>query len=371
MKEFLLAPKICMLENCEEFINSFKLGEKDLIITTEFLYDLYFKKFDLVSKVVFQEKYGVGEPTDEMIEKIYEDIKIFSYDRVIAIGGGTVIDIAKLFVLENIIPLTDLFNKSLPIIKNKKLIIIPTTCGTGSEVTNISIVNFLSLGSKKGLAIPELFAEEAVIIYELVKTLPLYIFATSSIDALVHAVESALSPKATEYSELFSYEAIRKIITSYLCIREDGLENRGKYMKDILIASNMAGIAFGNAGCAAVHAMSYPLGGKYHIPHGESNYAIFLGVLKYYNKNNPDGKIIKLNKELASILNCNLDAVYDELEELLNMLIKRKTLSEYGVKEEELDEFTNLVITQQQRLMANNYITLSEKDVYAIYKSLY
>ncbi len=371
MKEFSLAPKIYMLETCDEFIENFSLGEKDLIITTEFLYDLYLKKFNLSSKVIFQEKYGLGEPTDEMIEKIYKEIKNFSYDRVVAIGGGTVIDIAKLFVLKNIFPLADLFNKKLPIVKDKKLIIIPTTCGTGSEVTNISIVNLLSLESKKGLAVEELFAEEAVLIFDLVKTLPLYIFATSSIDALIHAVESALSPKATEYSELFSYEAIRKIIKAYINIREEGLESRSKYIKDILIASNMAGIAFGNAGCAAVHAMSYPLGGKYHVPHGESNYAIFLGVMKYYNKNNPNGKIFKLDRELANILNCDLEKVYEKLEDLLNIFIPRKKLSEYGMKEEEIEEFTNIVINEQQRLMANNYIFLDKEAVYKIYKSLY
>ncbi len=371
MQEFFIAPKICILNSYENFVREFNLCSDDLIITTEFLYQKYIEKFSNNIKVVFQDKFGLGEPTDEMIENIYKEIEGYEYKRVIAIGGGTVIDISKLFVLKNIMPLVDLFEKNIPAIKERDLIIIPTTCGTGSEVTNISIVNLLSKGTKKGLAIPELFPEYAILIEELVKDLPLSVFATSSIDALVHAVESALSPKATVYSEMFSYEALRKILYSYVKIKEEGLESRKKYINDILIASNMAGIAFGNAGCAAVHAMSYPLGGKYHVAHGESNYAMFIGVLKYYNQRKPDGKILRLNQEISKILNCKLEEVYDSLEELLNFFIKRKSLSEYGVKLEELEEFTELVMTQQQRLMANNYITLEKEDVYKIYNSLY
>lgn len=370
MQEFFIVPKICILNECKEFIENFQINQDDLIITTEFLYKNYFEHFSLNAKIVFQDHYGLGEPTDQMIESIYQDIKDFRYKRVIAVGGGSVIDISKIFVLKNIIPLGDLFEKKFPIIKEKELIIVPTTCGTGSEVTNISIVNLLSKGTKMGLAVPELFAENAVLISELVEKLPTYVFATSSIDALVHAVESALSPKATVYSEMFSYRAIQEILTSYQKIKTEGLENKGKYIKNILIASNMAGIAFGNAGCAAVHAMSYPLGGKYHIAHGESNYALFLGVLKYYYKKQPEGKISKLNHFIADILNCTKEKVYDKLEELLDFLLKRKTLSEYGVNEKEIEEFTDLVMTKQQRLMANNYIPLDRNDVYEIYKSL-
>ena len=371
MQEFLIASKICILDKYKYFVESFNLSDEDLIITTEFLYEKYLKNFSNNARVVFQDKYGLGEPTDEMIENIYKEVKDYSYKRVIAVGGGTVIDIAKLFVLKDILPLVDLFDRKIPAIKDKELIIIPTTCGTGSEVTNISIVNLLSMGTKKGLAIPELFAEYAILIPELVEELPLSVFATSSIDALVHAVESALSPKATVYSEMFSYEAIRKILFSYKCIKEEGIQNRKKYVKDILIASNMAGIAFGNAGCAAVHAMSYPLSGKYHVPHGESNYALFTGVLKYYNERKPEGKIMLLNQEISKILGCKPKEVYDSLEILLDLFIKRKSLSEYGVKPEELEEFTEIVMNQQQRLMANNYITLEKEDVYKIYKSLY
>lgn len=371
MQEFSIVPKICICENCKNFVEEFQINERDLIITTEFLYQAYLKKLNLASQYLFQDRYGLGEPTDEMVSAMYEDMKEMNYSRIIAIGGGSVIDISKLFVLRYILPLADLFDKKISFRKEKKLILVPTTCGTGSEVTNISIVNLLSVGTKKGLAVPELFPEYAVLIPEFVEKLPQGVFATSSIDALVHAVESYLSPKATVYSEIFSKEAIQKIISSYLKIREEGVEARGKYIKDILIASNMAGIAFGNAGCAAVHAMSYPLGGKYHVPHGESNYVMFTGVLRYYNRKNPKGKIAQLNQILRNLLGCLEEEVYSELETLLNTLLVKKKISEYGVEKEELKEFTSVVMNQQQRLMANNYIPLGEEEIYKIYEELY
>ena len=84
------------------------------------------------------------------------------------------------------------------------------------------------------------------------------------------------------------------------------------------MAANYAGIAFGNAGCAAVHALSYPLGAKYHVAHGESNYAMFTGVLNNYMEIKSDGEIARLNEFMARILGCDVDVVYEELEKLLN-----------------------------------------------------
>ena len=138
-----------------------------------------------------------------------------------------------------------------------------------------------------------------------------------------------------------------------------------------MIASNYAGIAFGNAGCAAVHALSYPLGATYHVAHGESNYAMFTGVMKNYMELKTDGEIAKLNRFLADILECPVRYVYEELEKLLNVLIPKKALHEYGVKEEELAEFADSVMENQGRLMANNFVALDRDRVYKIYKELW
>ena len=122
--------------------------------------------------------------------------------RIIAIGGGTIIDVSKIFALKDISPIDDLYDGKIKPVKDKELIIVPTTCGTGSEVTNVAVLALISRQTKKGLAVNEMYADKAVLIPELLKTLPFKVFATSSIDALVHAVESALSPKASETTRM-------------------------------------------------------------------------------------------------------------------------------------------------------------------------
>lgn len=371
MKQLSIRPDIYTFDTCKEFLDNFKIGKEDLVITSEHTYVSYFEKYNLDTNVIFIRKYGSGEPSDEMVEAIYKDTKEIPYKRVVAIGGGSVLDVSKIFALKTISPVVDLFDHKLEFIKDKELILIPTTCGTGSEITNISILELKSRHTKLGLAVDELYADFAVMIPELLEDLPFKFFATSSIDALIHAIESSVSPKATSYTEMFSYKAMEMILKGYKEIAQNGPEARMPLLKEFLLASNYAGIAFGNAGCGAVHAMSYPLGANYHVAHGEANYQMFIGVFKAYQRLKPTGKITKLNKFLADILNCKEDEVYIKIEVLLNVLIPKKQLREYGLKEEELREFTQSVMTKQRRLMANNYVELSEETVYEIYKSVY
>jgi len=252
--------------------------------------------------------------------------------------------------------------------------VVPTTCGTGSEVTNVAIAELKSLHVKKGLAVEETYASKAVLIPESLSGLPDYVFATSSIDALIHAIESYLSPKASTYTEMYSLAAIEMIMKGYQKIIERGgnkAENRGDLLKDFCLAANYAGIAFGNAGCAAVHALSYSIGGAFHVPHGEANYQFFTEVFKMYMRKDPKGKITKANQILADILGCTADVVYDELEKVLDQLIAKKPLREYGMSEAQIDEFTRSTVENQQRLLANNYVYLTDEEIREIFANLY
>lgn len=251
MKQCAIKPMIYQFETIDEFLNHFHLGKDDLILTNEYIYTPNFGSKNLPCHVLFQEKYGAGEPSDEMVEAMYRDLPK-DFRRVIAIGGGGVLDVAKILALKNVSPVLDLYDGKLAIEKGKELILVPTTCGTGSEVTNLSILALQSRGTKKGLGNDAMFADSAVLIPELLNGLPFRFFATSSIDALVHAVESSLSPKASETTKLFGYKAIDMILRGFMKIRDHGEDARFPLLKDFLIASNYAGIAFGNAGCAAV-----------------------------------------------------------------------------------------------------------------------
>lgn len=373
MVQILMRPVLYKFDSCKEFAKELHLCGEDLVITNQAIYEPYFGNLGLDVKLIYQEVYGSGEPTDIMADQIIADAaKLGEYKRIIAIGGGTIIDIAKVMAVGFGSGSMDELYRSMPCLKKRcELIIVPTTCGTGSEMTNVAVFNRTRIGMKMGLVSEAMYADQAVLIPELLSSLPFGVFATSSVDALIHAVESCLSPKATLYTKIFGYQAIEMILFGYQKIALSGPESRNDLLEKFLIASNFAGISFGTAGCAAVHAMAYPLSGKYHVPHGESNYAIFTGVIKNYMELNTDGEIAVMTRRLAEQLDCSRSNVYDYLEDLLNKILPKKALREYGVTESDLDEFSRSVMETQDRLMANSFVPLNFDRVLKIYTELY
>lgn len=133
---------------------------------------------------------------------------------------------AKILVLEGEYTAAQIFGREVPLKKEKTLIAIPTTCGAGSEVSNVSIAEFTELHTKMGLAVDEIYADQAVLIPELLTGLPYPFFATSAIDAFIHAIESYVSPKATMYTQMFSMKAMEMIVDGFQKIAQNGEEYR-------------------------------------------------------------------------------------------------------------------------------------------------
>lgn len=372
MQAMRVVPRIHYFDTFAQFHEEFKIGTNDLVVTNEFIYEPFMKPLGIETNLIFQEKFGAGEPSDKMIDALNEEMKKYTFDRIIAFGGGTIVDICKVLALDVPEHSIDLFEGVVPPVKKKKLIVVPTTCGTGSEVTNVAIAELKAKHTKKGLAVEETYADEAVLIPETVKGLPYKFFVTSSIDALIHAIESYLSPKASPFTEMYSLQAIRMIMEGYKKIIAGGPDSRLEDLKTFVLASNYAGIAFGNAGCAAVHALSYSIGGAFHVPHGEANYQFFTEVFKFYDKKNPTGKILQAKEIFAEVLGCSAEGdVFGELEEFLNKLIVKKPLSAYGMVEAQIDEFTDSTIENQQRLLANNYVFLDRAEIRQIFANLF
>lgn len=371
MELFRISPVLFKFENCKEFTEIFQIQESDFILASKSSYLRYFQNLKLKARVVFKNDYGSGEPTDVMCETIMKELRKGTYTRIIAIGGGAVIDIAKVLSIAGEESIDELYQKAPLLEKRRKLIVVPTTCGTGSEVTNISILSRTRLNTKVGLISDNLFPDSAALIPELLEELPYSVFATSSLDAFVHGVESTLSPKANKITRMFSYQSIQIILRGYREIEAHGKQARISLLGDFLLASTYAGIAFGNAGCAAVHALSYPLGTTHHVPHGESNYAIFSGVIRKYQQMKPEGELIILADIISKSLSCDRREAFIALENLLSHILTRKPLHEYGVKQSELALFTDSVLSNQQRLLSNSFIPLSGQDILEIYQSLY
>lgn len=365
---FVLKTIIRKFSTIDECFKQEQIGKEDLIITNEFIYNSKLK--DVEAHIIFQERYGIGEPTDEMIENIRKDVPS-NTKRIVAIGGGTIIDISKFLILDYEGTIDQVIMQEIPYKKAKELYVVPTTCGTGSEVTNVAISELKKRKTKKGLADDLIYPDKALLIPEMVDTLPYKFFATSSIDALIHSIESYLSPNSTLYSRMFSVKAMTMILDGFKKVVNDSKENWSQYAENFLIASNLAGIAFGNAGCAAVHALSYPLGGAYHIPHGEANQLMFESVYNKYYEKDPNGRIQDFLRVLSEILDAKKEDSLKALFELTNQILERKPLSSYGIKKEELPEFVNSVIEGQQRLLNNNYVELSSNDMLEIYNNVY
>ncbi|NSX40001.1 4-hydroxybutyrate dehydrogenase [Gardnerella vaginalis] len=377
MKQLSIKPTIHKFENAREFAQEFKLSKGDLVITNQYIWEPYFGDLNLDCDVIFQEKYGKGEPSDAMVDAIVSDIHT-TPKRVIGIGGGTVLDISKVCALKQTSPLEDLVDGKIPAQKGADLILVPTTCGTGSEVTNVAVFSLTKRNTKKGLANDACYATDAVLIPELLKSLPDYVFATSSIDALTHSIESALSPIATELTKMFSYKACGLILQSYMRVVKEGSSAKSQVVSDLVSASLYAGIAFGNAGCGCVHAMAYPLGGTFHVAHGETNAALLTSVLRYYAKHDAESSTSAENTELsklfdfmANILECQKADVLNKLDEVLNTILPKHKLHEYGMTEDMIQSWAASVVKEQQRLLKNSYMHMDEAAIAEVYASTF
>lgn len=374
MQALRVVPAIHYFDTFKDFNEEFKLGKGDILVTNQWMYDPYVKPLGIDMPVIYQEKYGAGEPTDEMMDAMKKEMDKYEYDRIIAFGGGTIVDCCKVLACEIPDKVADLYTGKVAPKRVKKLVVVPTTCGTGSEVTNVAVASIPSLNLKKGIADEQTYADIAVLIPESLQGLPDKVFATSSVDALIHAVESFLSPKASPFTEMYSLKAIEMIMNGYKQIVAAGgntAENRKPLLKDFLIASNYAGIAFGNAGCGAVHALSYAHGGAFHIPHGEANFICFTEVFKMYMRKQPKGKIEIVNKIFADVLGCSEADAYTALDEFLGKIIEKKPLKEYGMTEDQVAPFAKSTVDNQQRLLGNNYVFLSEEEIAEIFANLY
>ena len=371
MKLFRQFPEVQKYENPIEFVDTFHITEKDFILASKSIYNKYFAALGLKAEVRFKSMYGNGEPTDAMVDALLDDFRKTDCNRIIAIGGGAVIDMAKILMLDGEATAAEYYQRKVPLKRVRPLIAVPTTCGAGSESSNISIAEILELGTKLGLADDTIYPDYAVLIPTLLTELPYNFFATSAIDALIHAIESYVSPRANLYTRMFGEKAMEMILKGFQKIVEHGPEYRFELLDDFLVASDLAGIAFGNAGTGAVHAMSYPLSGTYHVTHGEANYQFLTEVFKHYQAARPDGDLNGLNAFLGSVMNCEADVVYEEIEKLLGQVCEKKPLREYGMKPEEIKAFAVSVEQTQQRLLNQAYVKFTVEEMMEIYQTLY
>ncbi len=299
----------------------------------------------------------VADPPERIVLDAIVAAKEAEADCVVGLGGGSPMDAAKVIalMLTSKQPLEQIYgvgNVTSP--RTVPLILIPTTAGTGSEVTPISI---LTTGetSKKGIVAPQLFADLALLDPELTLGLPLHITAATGIDAMVHAFEAYTSKhKKNPVSDMLARAALEKLYGNLLtvCEKTDDLPARS----EMLLGAMLAGQAFANAPVAAVHALAYPIGGIFHVPHGLSNSLVMPHVLRF---NLPDA--FKEYAALAAIIDPGVagsdsqlaDIFIARMEGLAEATGIPRTLHEVGIANSDLDRLSENAMLQT-RLLVNN-----------------
>lgn len=311
------------------------------------------------------------DPAEELILGAVELAKAENIDGVVSVGGGSSMDTAKLIaVLANSSqPIQAMYGVGNVTEERLPLVLAPTTAGTGSEVTPISIVT-TGATEKKGVVSPQLLPDFAVLDPVLTVGLPQSVTAATGIDAMVHAIEAYTSKiKKNVVADCLARQALSLLGANIYTVCEDpkNLEARG----NMLLGSMLAGMAFANAPVAAVHALAYPLGGHFHVPHGLSNALVLPNVMEF---NMPAAE--SLYAELADIIFPTL-AGKTQSQKIEGMLTGIAALSpdlglptqlrEVGVKESDLELLATDAM-KQERLLINNPREMTYQAAFDIYQ---
>ena len=314
------------------------------------------------------------EPEIAIVEDCTRTYREGSHDGLIAVGGGSAIDIAKgvAAFAGHEGPLAELFGVDQVKRKGPVLIAIPTTAGTGSEVTNVAIFSDKQAKLKKGIVSDYLLPDVALVSPIMTLTCPRSVTAASGVDALVHAVESYLSVNASPITDAIALGAIKLIAKALpkTYANPSNLQAR----EDMATASLMAGMAFGNAGVGAVHALAYPLGGRFNIAHGVSN-ALLLPYVMEWNKM----ACVERFRDIAEAMGVRVADLNDKdaadqavkaMADLCAAVDIPTGLRSFNVPEDAIPAMAEEA-SKIDRLMRNNPRKLTATDIEKIYRAAY
>jgi len=315
-----------------------------------------------------------AEPTYVQVQTVIDEFKGSDCDLIIACGGGSVMDAAKLasILVTDEYGVKELLDDPKRGKKCIPVIMIPTTAGTGAECTPNAIVGVPEKELKIGIVNDNLIADYVILDAELIRNLPRKLAAATGIDALCHAIECYTSNKSNPFSDTFALDAFDLIMNNIVSACEDKTAMVEK--NKMQIAAFYGGVAITSSGTTAVHALSYPLGGKYHIAHGVSNAMLLIPVMKF---NEPvcrekfatawdrayHGELkLETSEEKSKALIAWMDKIVKHLEIPTN-------LKEFGVDPKDLDALVEAGMSVT-RLLVNNMRTVTAADAKAIYQEV-
>ncbi|PHS25330.1 MAG: alcohol dehydrogenase [Robiginitomaculum sp.] len=314
----------------------------------------------------------VADPPSVMVERTAAKARAFTPDCVIGFGGGSTMDTAKVVALlcasdqklESLYGIDQARGPRLP------LILVPTTAGTGSEVTPISVLTSQN-GEKLGIISPHLYADMALLDPVLTLGLPRHITAATGVDAMVHAIEALTSARLKNpLSDTLALAALKRLHGAIERACNDGEDLAAR--NDMMLGAMQAGQAFDNAPVGAIHALAYPLGGQFHVTHGLSNALVMTPVMRFnLSEAAPIYAQIYDRLGLTGAL-CNAakaEALIEELERICVAIGLERRLRQVGVTHDDIGALADEGITVE-RLLINNPVKMNRDNIYQIYEAV-
>lgn len=313
------------------------------------------------------------EPEDRQVREIFGQVKDCGADVIVAIGGGSVMDTSKIIaaMLTNPGYYEDLTDKTKIVNRGAPLFAAPTSAGTGAEATPNAIVLIPEKKLKVGVVHPYFLPCKVLLDPELTRSLPQSVTASTGLDAFCHCIETYISRKSNPFARLFSLKGL-ELITKYLRrAYADGNDMEAR--EGMLLAAFYGGVAITASSTVAVHALSYPLGGSYRIPHGISN-AILLPFVMRYNMDAigdcvPEiAEAMGIGKECLTVEQLG-ERIVAEIFALCRDVRIPDNLRSFGVEEKDL-EFLTVSASEVHRLLDQNPKDMSLDDIRSIYIQL-
>ena len=315
-----------------------------------------------------------AEPAYKDVQKLVDQFKTSGADMIVACGGGSVMDAAKLasVLVTDEYGVKELLDEPGRAKKCVPIILVPTTAGTGAEVTPNAIVAVPEKELKVGIVNENMIADYVILDARMIKNLPRNIAAATGVDALAHCIECFTSKKANPFSDLYALEGLDLILNNIIdaCNDSEAMEAKNKMQ----IAAYYGGLAITASGTTAVHALSYPLGGKYHIAHGVSNAILLAPVMRF---NEPVcrerfaaayDRCVHTEKTCTSVEEKSA-YMLSWMEKIVKELDIPTSLKEFGVPAEDLEGLVESGM-QVQRLLVNNMREVTAEDARALYKEI-
>lgn len=313
------------------------------------------------------------EPEKKQVMQIFKEANEFKADLIIAIGGGSVMDTTKLVavLMKNEGYRENILDTSLIIENGVKTVMVPTSSGTGAEVTPNAIVIIPEEELKVGIVTDKFIGDYVILDPQMTKSLPPHITASTGIDAFCHCIECFISKKSNPISDIFALKGIN-LISKYIrraYINGNDMEAR----ENMLLAAFYGGLSISSASTVAVHALSYPLGGKYRIAHGVSNAMLLPYVMEFNADSILDKLIIVANEMDIDVAGLAKEDIGKKVISEIYLLVKDlkipSDLTKFGITKEDIETLVDAA-AKVTRLLNNNPKEMTRDDMRNIYLKL-